>query len=301
MRQIEQVAIAPENPTEAGLIESARSKIRNWAEDLKLKFHFSSMVNMDSILSQGILSHKFAERIGQDIDKDLGAVDGTSISISDRLKSLSEPSRRDWWLKQFAGGNPTMSEYVGFVLDSDLPVRDQKAHHHNESYASIRVRPERIQGLVVADNPELEHKFCLDEIDPEASGSPWAEYYASKLFGKEDFFPEGNEELKQLKDRSRKLWSDMRAKNLPLSQWPTESKIERQQINFQINKLNNEEAIKYLEGILGKKREDIRKVDFFIYYAEKYGLPLYKLDKNLKSTVIWPNGNDSASADSRKE
>jgi len=144
--------------------EVARNKIRNFVDDPHLKFHFSRTQNLPRILDEGILSKAFAQRIGRSIDEDFGDIDPKkqfrSVSIVDRDKNKSDKNSAnyDWWIKQFGSFteqyNYGGAGYIGFLLPSDLRVRDYDIHPH-ESHVPTRISNNQIEGLFVIDEDEL--------------------------------------------------------------------------------------------------------------------------------------------------
>jgi hypothetical protein len=142
----------------------ASLKIRRFIDDPHLKFHFSRTENLPNILEKGILSQAFANRIGQGLSEDFGYIDAEkqyrSISIADRDKNNFEgdPKNIDWWIKRFADNSDDYNYggagYIGFLLPSNLKVRDYEIQPH-ESHVPIRISPNQIDGLFAIKKDEL--------------------------------------------------------------------------------------------------------------------------------------------------
>ena len=233
--------------------EEAKSKIRQFVDDPHLKFHFSRTENLPRILSIGINSRAFSERIEKPIDTDWGYIDKEkqyrSVSIVDRDQN-KEPYN-DHWIKIFTNNLAEDYDYggagyMGILLPSDLKVRDYYIHA-NESHVPIRISPQQFQGLFVVENERL------------------------MLPGSIAYYPQGedNEEYQQKSENSFK------------TDYLTN--------HFSIGGFDSAGDIRAVSKILNIPERQIRPIDILIYFAKKARVPLYTVNREFSSQeVIWP-------------
>jgi hypothetical protein len=278
---------------EAQALSEAKSKIREFVNDPKLKFHFSPSDRIPSILAKGILSYQFGKRIGMDIPENLGVrVGGSyteprSISIVDREKNQNA-GYKDWWIKKFT--NETVN--IGFLLPNDLKIRD-KTPQPNESLAAIRIKPDLIQGLFVVESPEL---FETMKQRTERMLKEFPKYaYTPSLYLLKRYFDINQEELRKKYPEMepalqgfKKRWSALFGKYRGVH-WPEEARAEFRQIEKEEWEFIEQFGKREMEQVLGKPIEEISELDCLEFFAKRSKLPVYGVDKDFQSQkVLWP-------------
>ncbi len=273
-------------------------KIRNFIDDPRLKFHFSTINRMGSILDRGVLSYEFAKRATIEIRENMSvrgggvATEDRSVSIVDREKNASNEESDDWWIRQFSRGDTN----VGFLLPDDIKLRDTTPQT-NESLVPIRIRRERFEGIFVTERKELyETLESRRNRSKEKYPDALAQGHNYGVILLSQFFDYTAERLKSLDgviaELDRKISDAYSKNNLWLKDrktWPTE-------ILDEVTMLEREEADRMeviarteLEKIVGKPAGEITEKDLFVYFAQKNKLPLYFVSKDFKSQrVIWP-------------
>lgn len=265
--------------------EEARGKIRDWLHDPKLKFHFSRPRDMKRILEQGILSHAFAEYMEDSIPTNLYMGDEMTdedwkafekISIADRERNPEPGSegferREDWWLKRMQENDG----YVGYLLPSDMKVLGDQPHVH-ESYADLRIRPQKIEGLFVFDDRRFREAMLLKKFDDYSSV---AEFYAEEFLGYDhDQMSKDDEELCLLLKQADVLRAEKKHFSADMTR-----------LLYKMADRKEVVALKKILEVIPKKKEDITRLDFYIYHAKQRRLPLYVVSKDrTEANVVWP-------------
>lgn len=288
-----------EQSLEARIAEEAASKIRDWIHDPKLKFHFASVRRIHRIVGEGILSPELAERAGHPFSEDMGSRDPRSISIADRGKNdyhipeadrnplRAEAEGADWWMRSFAEVQAPVGGYVGYVLPSDLRVREGTPHP-NESLAPIRIKPENIEGIVIASSIDLE-KQSLAAHPSAGPYHPRSLAYLEEFWGitRENLF-EHDAMLQNLGAEHKAIIADMQRRGFALKDWPRETRVAVDAILAAEGDRLDQVATEYIERLLRKSKDEIRERDFYLFWAKKAHAPLYGIDREMNVKVIWP-------------
>ncbi|MBI2595805.1 hypothetical protein HYW46_03695 [Candidatus Daviesbacteria bacterium] len=271
-----------ESDPESTLIEEeAKSKIRDFLSDPKLKFHFSRPYRLQQILSQGIISKSFADRAKLDYESNLGIRNPRLISISDRVKNNEWG---DWWLIQFASER----DNIGYLLPSDLEI-ESTTPHPSESQVKFRISPRQIEGIFVMDTKTLQEP--ISQIDYSLDATGFVARYTLALEKVSDFNRESirknHPRLKYLEHELRDLRQGVAG--MKYKDWPEGVKKAISLFIDREDEIIDEIAKKQLEELIGKPAETITQLDLYTHFAKKAGIPIYIIDKNLLAAkVVWP-------------
>lgn len=169
--------------------------------------------------------------------------------------------------------------YVGYLLPSELRMLPGSPHVH-ESHASVRIRPQLIEGLFIFDDPSLAEPVLMKTYH---FGSPAVEYLQEFFSILPNALIASHPELQKLDEERRTL----------LKQGKQDS-LEIHTLLTQIDRLLEQEAIKMIQRFIPKPKQEITRLDFYLHFAKQFRLPLYVLQHSLKkATVVWPQGDVS--------
>jgi len=279
----------------------ASKKIRDFVNDPRLKFHFTTTSRMAGVLERGVLSYELAKRAGVEIREYMSARGGgaatenRSVSIVDREKNPGSEERDDWWIKIFSQNN----NHVGFLLPDDIKRRGVTLQP-NESLVQIRIRPEMFEGIFVPEREELYETIESRRRRSRERSAEWiprGNIYGFYLLG--SYFGYQLEQIEALDPEIRKLSERIEGirdkHNLwggnkwDRKEWPEQVREEIQALEQEIDDRIEAMSMQELQKIIGKPADEIREIDLLIYFARKYKLPLYVVSKDFKSQrVIWP-------------